>query len=122
MNDLLENFHSATPEVACSSIANSDGLPLISKLTPQIDESDLSALIATIAHVGQRSMRELTPGKCQRVLVEGTSGSMVVAQIDTQVYLGVLMRRNASLGINLFQIKRISETMQQVMEKSNASK
>ena len=67
----LEDLNGSTADIEASALISTDGLMIASALPQGMDEDRIGAMSAALLSLGERTARELSRGKLERVLIQG---------------------------------------------------
>jgi predicted regulator of Ras-like GTPase activity (Roadblock/LC7/MglB family) len=113
---LREQIHKNVEGALEEVIVTNDGL-VVAAFPSSVDgpESDpgsshwVAALAAEIIAQSRRAFGELAQGPVSRILIEGEKRSMIVVPAGDDASLAVIIDNQAKLGIAMFQIARVAE-------------
>jgi uncharacterized protein len=107
LNNILQNFVSATPDIQGAAVVTPDGLPLASSLSNALDEERVAAMSAAMLSLGERIGAELSRGGVDRISVDGTEGYGVLTSCGEDAVLLVLASKSAKQGVLALEIKQL---------------
>ena len=102
----LRDFRSSIPDVEASAVVSADGLIIASDLPAGIEEDRVSAMSAAMLSLGDRIAAELRRGELDQVYIHGVNGYVVLMAAGEEAVLTVLARREAKLGLILYDMKK----------------
>ena len=102
----LRDFRSSLPDVEASAIVSADGLIIASDLPAGVEEDRVSAMSAAMLSLGDRIANELRRGVLDQVYIHGENGYVVLMAAGEEAVLTVLARKEAKLGLILFDMKK----------------
>jgi uncharacterized protein len=100
----LDDLFGRCDGISSAMLALRDGRPYVEKSRVKGDEGKFAAMSSSLAALGQSILRELGSGTLDHVLVEGSTGKLVVCSVPYQqgvLILAVLANREARLGLVL---------------------
>ena len=115
LNDILNNFVSATNDIQGAALVTSDGLPIANSLPGDLDADRVSAMSAAMLSLGERIGTELSRGEIQRIYVDGDDGYSVLTSCGQDVVLLVLASKAAKQGILQLEIRRTVEELKPIL-------
>lgn len=115
LNDILNNFVSATNDIQGAALVTPDGLPMATSLPVGLDEDRVSAMSAAMLSLGDRIGKELSRGEIERIYVDGGDGYSVLTSCGQDAVLLVLASKEAKQGILQLEIRRTVEELQSVL-------
>jgi predicted regulator of Ras-like GTPase activity (Roadblock/LC7/MglB family) len=104
----LDEFLAASPEVEAAAVVSVDGMPIASALPSHVEEDRLAAMSAALLILGERAASGLTKGNLSHVMVEGSSGYVVLMAAGRRGVLVVVTSSEAKPGLLLFEMRRAS--------------
>ncbi len=102
----LRDFRSSIPDVEASAVVSADGLIIASDLPAGIEEDRVSAMSAAMLSLGDRIATELRRGMLDQVYIHGENGYVVLMAAGEEAVLTVLARREAKLGLILYDMRK----------------
>jgi len=102
----LRDFRSSIPDVEASAVVSADGLIIASDLPAGVEEDRVSAMSAAMLSLGDRIASELRRGELDQVYIHGEQGYVVLMAAGEEAVLTVLARREAKLGLILYDMRK----------------
>ncbi len=102
----LRDFRSSIPDVEASAVVSADGLIVASDLPQGVEEDRVSAMSAAMLSLGDRIASELRRGNLDQVYIHGVNGYVVLMSAGEESVLTVLARKEAKLGLILYDMKK----------------
>jgi predicted regulator of Ras-like GTPase activity (Roadblock/LC7/MglB family) len=112
LDELLE----VSVGIEAAAVVSADGLPLASALPPDIQEDGLAAMSAALLSLGERAATSLGKGELAQVLVKGERGHLMLMAAGVDHVLVAVTRRNAKLGLVLFEMGGAAARIVQALE------
>lgn len=112
----LDDFLATSPEVEAAAVVSADGLPMASALPPHVEEDRLAAMSAALLTLGERAADNLGKGHLAQVFVEGSQGHVILMSAGESAVLVAVTSRDAKAGLVLFEMRKASGRVQQVMD------
>ena len=106
LQQILQEFVSATSQIQGAALVSPDGLALASVLPNEMDEDRTAAMSAAMLSLGERIGSELVRGTIDRIVVEGEKGFGIVVSCGPDAVLLVLANAAAKQGLLFLEIKR----------------
>lgn len=97
------------PGVEAFAIISADGLPIASYYPPNVDESRIAAMTATLLNLSKKAMVEMNKGIFDETYIKGSEGYLLVMQAGQNAILIVSIKKDARLGLILLDCRRICE-------------
>lgn len=121
LRQTLQGLSEMTPDIHAAIIVNVDGLVIASYPArtddlqdPQSDES-VAATTALIMNLAQRTLERLAQGELERVMLEGTQGTIAVYPCTHDAVLAVLIHKQAKLGLALTAAARAATHIKAIL-------
>jgi predicted regulator of Ras-like GTPase activity (Roadblock/LC7/MglB family) len=111
----LQELNGSTADIEASALISTDGLMIASVLPQGMDEDRIGAMSAALLSLGERTARELSRGKLERVLIHGERGYVIMSAAGPEAVLTVLAKPNAKLGLIFLDIRRAAETLSKLL-------
>ncbi|MBI3536308.1 MAG: roadblock/LC7 domain-containing protein [Chloroflexi bacterium] len=102
----LRDFRGSIPDVEASAVVSADGLIVASDLPQGVEDDRVSAMSAAMLSLGERIATELKRGQLDQVYIHGENGYVVLMSAGEDAVLTVLARREAKLGLILYDMKK----------------
>src|SRR5512132_2260482 len=106
MVDRLRELQASSPDIEASAVVSVDGLSIASALPQGVEEDRVSAMSAAMLSLGERIATELGRGILDQVYIHGANGYVVLMCAGEEAVLTVLARREAKLGLILYDMKK----------------
>jgi len=104
------------PYIEGVAIVSGDGLPIASALPRDMDEIFVSAMSAVILNMSKGAVKELGRGDLKRILIVGSSGTIILSKATEDAILCTLVKSEASLGIIFWNIENFSEKIARLLD------
>ena len=105
LNNVLRKFQSDSPGVEASALISEDGLMIASALAPEMEETRIAGMTATLLNVGVRVSAELARGEVREVIVRGQYGYAVMINAGQGTLLLALASEASKLGLIFFDMR-----------------
>jgi predicted regulator of Ras-like GTPase activity (Roadblock/LC7/MglB family) len=102
----LRDLRSSSPDIEASAVVSADGLIVASDLPAGVEEDRVSAMSAAMLSLGDRIATELHRGMLDQVYIHGANGYVVLMAAGEEAVLTVLARKEAKLGLILYDMKK----------------
>lgn len=113
--DALDDFLAVSADVEAAAVVSSDGLPMASALPPYVEEDRLAAMSAALLTLGERAAEGLGKGELEQVFIEGAHGHVVLTAAGPDAVLVAVTARAAKVGLVLFEMRKTSSAVAEVM-------
>ena len=87
-----------------------------------VTSSQVAAMASIMVTHGERTLGRLglSDGEIDRLLIEGSRGSLVVLPVSDEVALAVLLEKEAKAGVALHIVPRAAQQVRQILERQTA--
>ncbi len=110
----LRDLQASSTDIEASAIVSIDGLIIASALPQEVEEDRVSALSAAMLSLGERIASELGRGSLNQVYIKGENGYVILMSVGEEAVLTVLAREQAKLGLILLDMRRATETLEEL--------
>jgi len=121
LNQILRKLQSESPGVEASALISEDGLMIASSLTPDMEETRVAGMAATLQNLGGRAAVELARGQVREVIVRGDKGYAVMIRAGQSALLLALADEVGKLGLIFFDMLEAIKALEQVLAGENQS-
>jgi predicted regulator of Ras-like GTPase activity (Roadblock/LC7/MglB family) len=104
----LETFSNIVPDIEASAVVSRDGLIIASNFPPDLEESSISAMSATMVSLGAKIASALTRGALDQLYIRGEKGYAILVPAGEHAVFTVLAKSNARLGLIMRDIRKTS--------------
>jgi hypothetical protein len=111
----LNQLRSSSPDILGAAIVSSDGLPIASVLSPDVEEDRVAAMSAAMVSLGERITAELGRGKFEQVYIKGDVGFALLTSIGTDSVLTVIANGEARLGLLLLELRKSVDDLESLI-------
>jgi len=115
LNQILRKLQSESPGVEASALISEDGLMIASSLTPDMEETRVAGMAATLQNLGGRAAIELARGEVQEVIVRGERGYAVMIRVGHSALLLALANEVGKLGLIYFDMLEAIKALEKVL-------
>jgi uncharacterized protein len=113
--EALERLMHESPDVEASALVSLDGFIIASALPEGMQEDRVGAMSAAILALGERAAAELGRGQLTQVFIEGADGYVLLVAAGGRAVLTVLARREAKLGLVLYDMRAAADTIAETL-------
>ncbi|MGO9389712.1 roadblock/LC7 domain-containing protein, partial [Rhodoblastus sp.] len=115
LNKILRKLQSDSPGLEASALISEDGLMIASALTPELDETRVAGMTATLLNLGTRAAVELARGEVKEVIIRGERGYAVMIDAGRGALLLALANETAKLGLIFFDMHEAIRSLRKVL-------
>lgn len=115
LNSILRKLQSNSPGLEAGALISEDGLMVASALTPDLDETRVAGMTATLLNLGTRAAHELSRGEVKEVIIRGEHGYAVMIDAGRGALLLSLANESAKLGLIFFDMHEAIRSLKKVL-------
>ncbi len=115
LNKILRKLQSDSPGLEASALISEDGLMIASALTPDLEETRVAGMTATLLNLGTRAAVELARGEVKEVIIRGDRGAAVMIDAGRGALLLALANETAKLGLIFFDMHEAIRSLKKVL-------
>lgn len=115
LNKILRKLQSDSPGLEASALISEDGLMIASALTPDLEETRVAGMTATLLNLGTRAAVELARGEVREVIIRGDRGYAVMIDAGRGALLLALANETAKLGLIFFDMHEAIRSLKKVL-------
>lgn len=115
MVERLRDLQASSTDIEASAIVSVDGLSIASALPREVEEDRVSAMSAAMLSLGERISSELGRGSLDQVYIRGENGYVILMSVGEDAVLTVLAREQAKLGLILFDMRRATDDLEELI-------
>lgn len=105
---ILRRLNSISNDIEASAVISGDGLSIAAVLGDDVDPDRFGAMCASLLALADRTAKEISRGELKQVLVEGTTGSMLVVRVSEMAVLAVASRPTVNLGRVFLEARKVA--------------
>ncbi len=115
LRSILKHFSSKSDMIEASAVITSDGLIKAELLGGEIEPERFGAMCASLLSLSKRAAKDTSRGELKLVLIEGTSGSMLVVQIGQRGVLALATKPKAKLGMIFVEARKTAQEIAAIL-------
>ena len=115
LNQALRKLQNDSPNVQASALISEDGLIIASVLSPDLEESRVAGMTATLLNLGNRAAIELNRGGVDEVIVRGEKGCAILINAGRGALLLALTDQNVKLGLVFLDMRDAAQTIAKIL-------
>ena len=112
---ILKNLQNESPGIEACALISEDGLIIASVMPPELDDTRVGGMTATLLNLGTRAAVELRRGDVHEVIVRGDEGYAVMVSAGRGVLMLVLANENTKLGLIFFDMREAIKNVNKVL-------
>lgn len=97
------------------AIVSLEGLPIVSLVLENVEETRFSAMTAAMLSLGERVATELNKGLLKKIFIEGDYGVIVTMQAGDDAVLTVSATSDTKLGLLFLDMQRATEKIARIL-------
>ena len=123
LDDLLEGLIRASSDFEGAVLVSMEGLLIATawssaeqaELQQGLDDSDIGAVACRAFEQSGEATTRLDRGKLERMILSGSRGNMIIAQVGADALCVVLLKPEAKLGVASFEAARIGRQLESLL-------
>ena len=80
-----------------------------------VDSPQVAAMAAAIIALGERVLGRLASGEIDRILLDGTTGGIVVVPVGTEAAVAAMVSKDAKLGLVMLELRRTAQEVNRIL-------
>ncbi|MFX0007878.1 MAG: roadblock/LC7 domain-containing protein [Promethearchaeota archaeon] len=113
---VLKKLLASSREIKLAIISTMEGLPIFSILPREYNETRLSAMVATLLSLSERSVVDMEIGIFEQIFIKGLDGYLLIFNSE-QAVLAVSATEKAKLGLVFLECERASHNISTILKK-----
>lgn len=113
---VLKRVLASNREITLAIITTMEGLPILSILPRGYNETRLSAMVATLLSLSERSVVDMEIGIFEQIFIKGLDGYLLIFNSE-QAVLAVSTTEKAQLGLVFLECERASYDISKILKK-----
>ncbi len=115
LEKVLKKLLIDNPDITVAIITSIEGLPIVSILPRGVNETIVSAMLATLLSLSERAVMEMKIGEFVQLFVKGIDGYLLVFEAEPAV-LSVSATKDVKLGLLFFECERVSLEISRILK------
>lgn len=115
LEKVLKKLLIDNPDITVAIITSIEGLPIVSILPRGVNETIVSAMVATLLSLSERAVMEMKIGEFSQLFVKGIDGYLLVFEAEPAV-LSVSATKDVKLGLLFFECERVSLEISRILK------
>ena len=115
LEKVLKKLLIDNPDITVAIITSIEGLPIVSILPRGVNETIVSAMVATLLSLSERAVMEMKIGEFSQLFVKGVDGYLLVFEAEPAV-LSVSATKDVKLGLLFFECERVSLEISRILK------
>ena len=115
LEEILKRLLKNNPEITLAIITSMEGLPILSILPRGYNETKLSAMVAALLSLSERTVIDMEIGVFKQIYIKGIDGYLLIFDAELAV-LAVSTTNEAKLGIIYLECERASDKISKILK------
>ena len=111
----LDALRLSGSDIQAAAAISVDGLVIAGSLPDDLAEDIVAAMSAAMLALGERIAQELGRGALDQVFIKGDTGYVLMAAVNNNAVLTVLVGEEAKLGLALLDMQRTVEALRELV-------
>ncbi len=111
----LDALRLSGSDIQAAAAISVDGLMIAGSLPDDLAEELVAAMSAAMLALGERIAQELGRGALDQVFIKGDTGYVLMAAVNNNAVLTVLVGEEAKLGLALLDMQRTAEALRELV-------
>ena len=111
----LDALRLSGSDIQAAAAISVDGLMIAASLPDDLAEELVAAMSAAMLALGERIAQELGRGALDQVFIKGDTGYVLMAAVNNNAVLTVLVGEEAKLGLALLDMQRTAEALRELV-------
>ena len=116
LETILKRLLSNNRDITVAVITSMEGLPILSILPRGYNETRISAMVATLLSISERTVIDMEIGEFKQIYIKGLDGYLLVFEAESAV-LAVSTTIKVKLGLIFLECERASVEITKILNK-----
>ncbi|SCZ59305.1 roadblock/LC7 domain-containing protein [Thiohalomonas denitrificans] len=122
VRSVLRALNATNNDIEAAAAVTTDGLIIGSVLGDEIDQDRFGAMSASLLALAERAAAEVARGQLKQVLIDGTSGLMLLVQAGSDAVLALAAKPTPNLGRVFIDARTTAEKINILINTSSTGK
>ena len=113
---VLKKVLASNREITLAIITTLEGLPILSILPRKYNETKLSAMVATLLSISERTVVDMEIGVFKQIFIKGIDGYLLIFDAE-QAVSAVSTKEKAKLGLVFPECERACQEISKILKK-----
>lgn len=118
LETVLKKLLASNRDITVAVITSMEGLPILSILPRGYNETRISAMVATLLSISERTVIDMEIGEFNQIYIKGLDGYLLVFEAEPAV-LAVSTTKKVKLGLVYFECERVSKEISKILKEKN---
>ncbi len=115
LESIIKGLISNNPSIVMATISSLEGLPIVSVIPRESDETMISAIIAALLSLSEKAVMDMKIGEFIQLFIKGINGYLLVFDANPAV-LAVSTTDDAKLGLIFLECERACREISQLFK------
>lgn len=115
VRSILRELNTSSADVEASAAITTDGFIIGAVLGDSVDEDRFAAMCASLLALAERAAEEISRGQMKQVMIEGSSGVMLLVHAGNDAVLAVAARPTINLGMLFLETRKCAARIKQLI-------
>jgi hypothetical protein len=115
VRSVLRELNTSSNDIEASAAISTDGFIIGSVLDEGIDEDRFAAMCASLLALAERAAQEISRGDMKQVLIEGSTGLMLLVRASEDSVLAVAAKPTVNLGMVFIEARKSAAKIESVL-------
>ncbi|TKJ24154.1 MAG: hypothetical protein CEE43_00290 [Promethearchaeota archaeon Loki_b32] len=116
LETVLKRLLASNRDITIVIVTTMEGLPILSILPRGYDETRISAMVATLLSLSERTVVDMEIGVFKQIFIKGVDGYLLIFDAEPAV-LAVSTTEKAKLGLVFLECERASHKISKILKK-----
>lgn len=116
LETVLKKLLASNRDITVAVITSMEGLPILSILPRGYNETRISAMVATLLSISERTVIDMEIGEFNQIYIKGLDGYLLVFEAESAV-LAVSTTIKVKLGLIFLECERASVEITKILNK-----
>ncbi len=119
LEEILRGFLEKNPDLKAAVVITAEGLPLASTVSDPSEEEELAASTGLTLTLAERASEIMKGGAPKEIILRGENAYQLFFPIDGQGGVSVFANSEAKLGILLYEIRKMVDSIGKTLEEGD---
>ena len=115
LETVLKRILASNRDITIVIVTSMEGLPILSILPRGYDETRISAMVATLLSLSERTVVDMEIGVFKQIFIKGIDGYLLIFDAEPAV-LAVSTTEKAKLGLVFLECERASREISKILK------
>lgn len=115
VRSVLRELNTSSGDIEASAAITTDGFIIGAVLDKGVDEDRFAAMCASLLALAERAAEEISRGAMKQVMIEGSSGVMLLVRAGEEGVLAVAAKPTVNLGMVFLEARKSAEKIKNLL-------